>query len=96
MVLRPRSEITMVCQKERVGILALRKIEDNLGEAQVEILSENGDLREAAANLFAAIRRLDALNLDRIVAETVPEEGLGLAIMDRLRRASQKERGIDG
>jgi L-threonylcarbamoyladenylate synthase len=45
-------------------------------------------MKEAAANLFAAIRRLDALNLDLIIAEAIPEVGLGRAIMDRLRRAS--------
>jgi len=50
-----------------------------------------GDPREAAANLFAAIRRLDTMDLDLIVAETVPEEGLGRAIMDRLRRASRRD-----
>jgi L-threonylcarbamoyladenylate synthase len=96
MILRSRSRMAGACQKGKVGILALRRIEENLGGEQIEILSEKGDLREAAANLFAAIRRLDALNLDLIVAETVPEEGLGLAIMDRLRRASHKERGFDG
>ena len=58
------------------------------GLAAVEILSEKGDLREAAANLFAAIRRLDAQRLDLIIAEPVPETGLGRAIMDRLRRAA--------
>lgn len=56
----------------------------------VEVLSKNGDFREAAANLFSAIRRLDALNLDFILAESIPETGLGRAIMDRLRRASGK------
>ena len=56
----------------------------------MEVLSPGGDLREAAANLFAAIRRLDALNLEMILAETVPEVGLGRAIMDRLRRASKR------
>jgi L-threonylcarbamoyladenylate synthase len=54
----------------------------------IEVLSKKGDFREAAANLFAAIRRLDMLNLDLILAETVPEAGLGRAINDRLRRAS--------
>jgi L-threonylcarbamoyladenylate synthase len=56
----------------------------------VEVLSKKGDFREAAANLFAAIRRLDAAKLDLILAEPVPEVGLGRAIMDRLRRASAK------
>lgn len=72
----------------RVGLLSFRRPLDTAGLTAVEILSEEGDLREAAANLFAAIRRLDAQRLDCIVAEPVPETGLGRAIMDRLRRAS--------
>ncbi len=53
-----------------------------------EVLSASGDLTEAAMHLFAAMRRLDGLNADLIIAELVPAEGLGLAINDRLRRAS--------
>lgn len=51
-------------------------------------LSSRGNLREAAANLFRQLRELDHAGLDCIVAEALPEEGLGLAIMDRLRRAA--------
>ncbi len=51
-------------------------------------LSPSGDLREAARNLFAALRELDACGADLIVAEPVPDEGLGRAINDRLRRAA--------
>jgi L-threonylcarbamoyladenylate synthase len=51
-------------------------------------LSRTGDLREAAANLFRHLRELDSAGLDYIVVEAVPEEGLGVAIMDRLRRAA--------
>jgi L-threonylcarbamoyladenylate synthase len=54
----------------------------------VEVLSESGDLREAAATLFSKLRRLDEAGLDCIVAERVPEHGLGLAINDRLSKAS--------
>jgi L-threonylcarbamoyladenylate synthase len=53
-------------------------------------LSAKGDLREAAANLFRQLRELDHAHLDRIVAEALPEEGLGVAIMDRLRRAAHR------
>ncbi len=77
--------------KERIGLLAFRDPVDDSPFDHVEVLSRKGDLREAAANLFAAIRRLDALNLDLILAESVSEEGLGRAIMDRLRRASRVE-----
>jgi L-threonylcarbamoyladenylate synthase len=56
--------------------------------AQQIILSKSGDLQEAAVNLFAAMRRLEAMEIDAIVAELAPELGLGLAINDRLRRAA--------
>jgi L-threonylcarbamoyladenylate synthase len=60
------------------------------GFAATEELSLQGDVREAAINLFAALHRLDALGLDMIVADAVPETGLGAAVMDRLRRAAAK------
>ena len=53
-----------------------------------EILSEKGDLVEAAQHLFSHMRQLDQMDVDTIVAERVPEEGLGRAINDKLRRAS--------
>jgi len=56
--------------------------------AAVRNLSDNRDLREAAANLFRCLRELDDLDLDLIVAERVPAQGLGAAILDRLERAS--------
>jgi L-threonylcarbamoyladenylate synthase len=59
-------------------------------------LSEAGDLAEAAANLFAGLRALDAagarLGLRGIAAMPVPQTGLGLAINDRLRRAAAPRR----
>ena len=75
-------------QGERVGLLTLSLIEDASRYAAVEILSPAGNLREAAAGLFSALRRLDALALDRIVARPFIEKDLGVAIMDRLRRCS--------
>jgi L-threonylcarbamoyladenylate synthase len=56
----------------------------------VEVLSSSGDLREAAANLFAALRRLDNLGLKAIHATSLPEVDLGVAIMDRLRRCAAR------
>ena len=57
----------------------------------VEHLSTRQDLREAAANLYGALRRLDEADLELIVAEPVPETGLGVAIMERLRKAAARE-----
>jgi L-threonylcarbamoyladenylate synthase len=51
-------------------------------------LSSNGDLKEAAANLFSHLRALDATGAPTIFVAPVPETGLGAAINDRLRRAA--------
>lgn len=51
-------------------------------------LSENGDLNEAAANLFAMLRALDRPDVSGIAVMPIPEEGLGIAINDRLTRAA--------
>ena len=63
---------------------------DSGGFAHVEVLSADGALTTVAANLFAALRRIDGGGFARIVAVAVPEAGLGRAIMDRLRRASAR------
>jgi L-threonylcarbamoyladenylate synthase len=55
-------------------------------------LSERGDLIEAAANLFAYLRELDARGAHAIAARPMPGEGLGAAINDRLRRAASPRR----
>ena len=73
---------------ERTGLLTLKKTARAADFAAAEFLSEQGNLREAAANLFGAMRRLDEQGLERIVAETVPDVGLGRAINDRLIRAA--------
>jgi len=75
---------------KNIGLLLFQEPKDDLKYHSIEILSAKGDLREAAANLFAAVRRLDALHLDVIVAEPISEVGLGRAIMDRLRRAASR------
>ncbi len=72
----------------KVGLLCFLGPPSGHGYAEVEVLSQKGDLKEAAKNLFSAMRRLDRLGLDAIVATPFPEEGLGLAILDRLRRAA--------
>jgi len=53
-------------------------------------LSPTGDLAEAAANLFAYLRELDALKPTGIAVASIPGDGLGEAINDRLRRAAAR------
>ena len=58
------------------------------GFAAVLFLSRQGDLAEAAANLFTMLRRLDRPQFSGIAVMPIPQEGLGRAINDRLRRAA--------
>ncbi|MDJ0946606.1 MAG: L-threonylcarbamoyladenylate synthase [Kiloniellales bacterium] len=58
------------------------------GAAVTVNLSPSGDLTEAAARLFAALHELDRPELEAIAVMPVPEQGLGRAINDRLRRAA--------
>jgi L-threonylcarbamoyladenylate synthase len=53
-----------------------------------DTLSASGDVREAAANLFAALHRAEESAAPRIAVAPVPEDGLGRAINDRLSRAA--------
>jgi L-threonylcarbamoyladenylate synthase len=74
----------------RVGLLAMRDNPRASGFEVMEVLAPQGQLDIAASNLFAALRRLDARSLDLILAEPCREEGLGRAIMDRLRRCAAR------
>ena len=69
----------------QVGVLAFRQAPDL---PHVEVLSPTGNLSEAATRLFACLRRLDASPATSLMAELLPEEGLGEGINDRLRRAA--------
>jgi L-threonylcarbamoyladenylate synthase len=77
-----------VPSNQKCGLLAWRPMVGAKQFAEIRQLSSRQDLREAAANLFRYLRELDQLNLDLLIAEKLSDEGLGAAIMDRLRRAS--------
>lgn len=59
-------------------------------EAMHVLSPDGGKLVEAGCRLYYALRELDKLGVDEIIAEPMPEQGVGAAIMDRLRRASVK------
>ena len=73
---------------QRLAVLALSDFPRAENIVASEILSPNGDLALAARHLFAAMRRLDQSGADIIIAERMPEQGFGIAINDRLERAS--------
>jgi L-threonylcarbamoyladenylate synthase len=80
LILRLLSNSLKKYQSRKVGVLQNQYI-----------LSPTGDLEIAAQNLFSALRELDKLDIEFILAEEVPDIGLGRAINDRLRRASAAE-----
>ncbi len=82
-------EVDNLEQSDRVGLLTFQK-ELSTWEHQFA-LSPNGDLEEAAQQLFAYLRLLDTEDLDLILAERLPERGLGRAINDRLSRAAAEQ-----
>lgn len=70
------------------GFICFREPSHPIPAQEVRVLSASGDLEEAATRLFATLRELDSLGLSCIVVEPCPEEGIGRALMDRLRRAT--------
>lgn len=73
-----------------IAIISLSKKYELVPDNQQFILSTNGDLAEAATNLFAAMRKANELKIKVILAEVFPNIGLGRAINDRLKRAATK------
>ena len=79
------SSLIRIHQSKKVAVISLSKIYQG---AWVNMpLSKPGNLIEAAANLFTVLRELDHSDIELIIAERFPEEGIGIAINDRLSRA---------
>lgn len=76
---------------DKVGIICFGDFKTTNAKAMVKNLSPKKDYKEAAANLFSALRELDDSDCELIIAELLPAEYLGIAINDRLSRASTKE-----
>ena len=73
---------------DRVGLLSPGPTPHAGRFAACEVLATTGDDVEAAANFYAALRRLDAAGLVGLAAVPFPPHGLGVALNDRLRRAA--------
>jgi L-threonylcarbamoyladenylate synthase len=86
--LRVVDDLTSFESGRRCTLLAWNPVKKDERFVAIRNLSDRQDLREAAANLFRYLRELDELGVDLIVAERVPSQGLGAAILDRLTRAS--------
>jgi L-threonylcarbamoyladenylate synthase len=73
---------------KKVGILATDETQTGYKADVVKSLGSRFNLVVVAQNLFRLLREVDAENVDVIIAEGVPLEGIGLAVMNRLRKAS--------
>ena len=74
---------------KKIGVLVFKDAINNDSLTEI-VLSKKGNLQEAASKLYAAMHTLDTKNLDVIIAERFPENGLGKSINDRLQRATFK------
>lgn len=81
-------EIITKFEGKRIGFLGFMTRLEFLPPDRQLLLSPRGDFHEAAVNLFAFMREFEKFPVDLILAEKLPEIGLGKAINDRLRRAS--------
>jgi L-threonylcarbamoyladenylate synthase len=72
---------------KRLAVISFRQRYVDPAPDYAFVLSPSGDLHEAARKLFHTMRDIDAIDADVILAELFPEQGLGLAINDRLHRA---------
>jgi L-threonylcarbamoyladenylate synthase len=80
--------LELLADTSKIGVISLQEQYSGIPAKHQIQLSATGDLREAARNLFSALRQLDTPTVDIILAERMPDHGLGLAINDRLQRAS--------
>ena len=76
--------------EKRIGVLSFQNIYSDKDIEINIVLSKKGDLSEATSNLYASLHELDEKDLDIIIAERLPDEGLGRSINDRLSRATKK------
>lgn len=93
----PHSKVIIVEEGEQIPdeanicLLSFQKKRTLQNVLNQLVLSEKGSEREAAANLFTYLHMLDDCKPDIIYAERVPEIGLGLAVMNRLRKAAAEK-----
>lgn len=75
-------------EKKKVCILTIKENEKQYPEGEKIVLGTNSDLSTVAKNLFEALRKCDDLGVDLILAEGYEEKGVGVAIMNRLKKAA--------
>jgi L-threonylcarbamoyladenylate synthase len=73
------------CKADKFGIMAVGSVELY---GNFAVINMGTNAQEVAANLFDLLRRCDEIGLEEVFVEGVSEEGLGAAIMNRLKKAA--------
>ncbi|MDD5487781.1 MAG: L-threonylcarbamoyladenylate synthase [Candidatus Omnitrophica bacterium] len=81
---------TLASRGASVGIMASKEHED-LYQGNVKVLGPANDGRICASRLFSILREFDSEKVNYIIAEGIPEKGLGRAVMNRIRKAAGSE-----
>ena len=87
-ILRARAGLKKKYGQEPLLIVCAQTAAHLPGDAKTLVIAQRNDLPVYARHLFAALRQADEEHYPALVAETVPEHGLGIAIMNRLRKAA--------
>ena len=85
------AEVLKAYDAQKVGYLTFKDTSPLVPAEHQRVLSPSGSYAEAAKHLFAYMRQLDALEVEVICTELLPEKDLGRAINDRIRRAAVRE-----
>jgi len=72
----------------KFGIMAKEENQEKYHGFQVKIIGKGSELKNCAANLFDILRSFDKEGFEVIIAEGLEDRGIGLAIMERLRKAA--------
>ncbi|WP_434223131.1 L-threonylcarbamoyladenylate synthase [Sporanaerobacter acetigenes] len=78
---------SLTLEGKKVGIMATEETKDEYNEGIVLVVGSRSDKDTIARNLFKVLRQFDELNVDMILAEGVDTEGIGRAIMNRMKKA---------
>lgn len=81
-------DVTTEFTTDKIGVICFNEKDERYSEQNQIVLSKAGNLTEAARHLYDALHQLDERKLDFIIAKKIPNEGIGIAINDRIQRAA--------
>ena len=90
LIVGPIATLIPQYEPQTIGLLSFQQTNPAIAADHQIVISPTGSLDEAAQNLFAALRTLDAMPVSIILATPVPDIGIGRAINDRLKKASSQ------